>query len=112
MKIAIPVHNNKLCQHFGHCEQFFICEVDKDSKEIKSTERITPPPHEPGLLPRWLGERNVNVIITGGMGQKAQDLFEQRNINVFTGAASLAPEVLVDQYLEGSLQFGNNACDH
>jgi len=112
MKVAIPVHNNKLCQHFGHCQQFYICITDEESKEIKSSELITPPPHEPGLLPRWLGEKNVDVIITGGMGQKAQSLFEQRNIKVFTGAPSLTPEMLVEEYMNGRLQYGSNACDH
>ncbi len=112
MKIAIPVHSNKLCQHFGHCEQFYICIAEEDNKKIISSELIIPPPHEPGLLPRWLGEKSVDVIITGGMGQKAQALFEERNIKVFTGAPSLPPDALVEQYLIGNLEYGSNACDH
>ncbi|MBN2879431.1 MAG: NifB/NifX family molybdenum-iron cluster-binding protein [Clostridia bacterium] len=112
MKIAIPVQNNLLCQHFGHCQQFYICEVNESQKEIVTHELVTPPPHEPGLLPRWLHERNVNVIITGGMGQKAQELFAERGIQVFPGAPSMQPEELVKKYLAGELIYGENACDH
>jgi len=112
MKIAIPVKNNTLCNHFGHCEQFFVCDVDSDKKSIAKSELVTPPPHEPGLLPRWLGEKDVNVIIAGGMGQKAQNLFTQRNIKVFVGAPALAPKILVDKYLNNQLVYGVNACDH
>jgi predicted Fe-Mo cluster-binding NifX family protein len=64
------------------------------------------------LLPRWLGEKGAQVIIAGGMGGRAQELFVQRNIKVVTGALCLTPEELVLQYLAGTLQTGSNACDH
>ena len=112
MKIAIPTRDEKLCNHFGHCDQFFVCDIDETSKKITASEFITPPPHEPGLLPKWLGERAVNVIITGGMGQRAQTLFAQRGIKVFPGAPVQEPTELVKQYLEGTLVYGTNACDH
>lgn len=112
MKIAIPARNNTLCQHFGHCDQFYICNVDEASKEIKDFKFITPPPHEPGLLPRWLGEKQVNVIIAGGMGQKAQQLFSQRGIKVFVGAPALEPKIVVEKYMNDDLVYGENGCDH
>lgn len=112
MKIAIPVRNNALCQHFGHCDQFYICNADVQSKEIQSFELITPPPHEPGLLPRWLAEKQINVIIAGGMGQKAKQLFAQRGIEVFVGAPAIEPKVVVEKYMNNDLVYGVNACDH
>lgn len=54
-KIAIPLENGRLCAHFGHCQQFSI--VDVDNNAIVSETRVTPPPHEPGLLPAWLAEK-------------------------------------------------------
>ena len=77
MKIAIPVANQLLCMHFGHCEQFAIVDVDAENNKILKTEMLTPPPHEPGLLPKWIAQHGVNLVITGGMGVKAQDLFKQ-----------------------------------
>ena len=44
MKIAIPVQNNLLCQHFGHCEQFYICNVDGNNKiaELRACNSASP----------------------------------------------------------------------
>ncbi|HNX59737.1 MAG TPA: iron-sulfur cluster carrier protein MrpORP, partial [Spirochaetota bacterium] len=75
MKVAIPTANGRLNSHFGHCDNLIIFEVDEKSKTILSKSDLTPPPHEPGLLPRWLGERGINLVIAGGMGGRAQSLF-------------------------------------
>jgi ATP-binding protein involved in chromosome partitioning len=112
MKIAVPVTGGVLSSHFGHCEQFAIIDVDNDSKEIRSNELVTPPPHEPGVLPKWLAGLNVGLIIAGGMGQRAQQLFAQNNIEVAVGAPEGKPQELVLQYLAGRLQCGQNICDH
>ena len=112
MKIAIPTANGELCMHFGHCEEFAILDVDPDGKKILNTENLTPPPHEPGVLPRWLHEQGANVIIAGGMGQRAQMLFAQNDIKVVVGAAVGSPEEIVKGFMNDNLQVGQNACDH
>jgi predicted Fe-Mo cluster-binding NifX family protein len=112
MKIAIPVANEKLCMHFGHCKTFAVLAVDPQTKKILSRENLVPPPHEPGVLPAWLGEQKVNVIIAGGMGQRAQQLFTAQNIAVVVGAPADTPEKLAESFLAGTLQSGVNACDH
>ncbi len=112
MKIAIPMANGRLAMHFGHCEQFALVEVDESTKEISETSLLTPPPHEPGVLPRWLNEQGANLIIAGGMGQRAQMLFAQNEIQVVVGAPSESPEELVAKYFADQLQGGSNLCDH
>lgn len=112
IKIAIPTANGQLCMHFGHCETFAIVTADAATQTILATESIVPPPHEPGVLPKWLGEQNVNLIIAGGMGQRAQSLFTQQGIKTIAGAPVESPENIVNSYLQGKLMTGNNACDH
>lgn len=112
MKIAIPIANGQLCMHFGHCEQFALVEADEKTRKVAGTTLLTPPPHEPGVLPRWLHEQGANVIIAGGMGQRAQALFAQNGIQVIVGAQAGSPEDLAAAYLAGTLQSGANACDH
>ncbi len=112
MRIAIPLTDGKLSAHFGHCEHFAIVDVDERSRSIKNQELATPPAHEPGVLPKWLAGLNVELIIAGGMGQRAQQLFAQNNIEVAVGAPADSPEGLVSAYLEGRLQCGENICDH
>lgn len=65
MKFAIPLAEGKLTAHFGHCQEFAIIEVENN--QIKNKEILIPPPHEPGVLPRWLHEKDANVIIAGGI---------------------------------------------
>ncbi len=68
MKIAIPVADGRLCPHFGHCQQFALIDVDETTRQTAPTAFLTPPPHEPGVLPRWLHQQGADVIIAGGMG--------------------------------------------
>jgi len=112
MKIAIPIANGKLSMHFGHCEKFVMIDVDPETKAIEGSIELDPPAHEPGVLPRWLAEQKTNLIIAGGMGQRAQDLFTGQGIRVMVGAPAKTPEQLVQSYLEGALETGTNACDH
>ncbi len=112
MKVAIPLADGKLTAHFGHCGQFAIVDVDPESKTIKSQVVLNPPPHEPGVLPAWLSEQGVSLVIAGGMGQRAQMLFGEKDIEVIVGAPVETPEELVSSYLAGTLQTGANVCDH
>ena len=96
--------------HFGHCDQFAI--IETENGKITNQTLNTPPPHEPGVLPRWLHEQGANVIIAGGMGGRAQNLFNENSIHVITGAPEDTPESLVNQYLSNTLLTGDNVCDH
>ena len=111
-RIAIPVVEGHLSAHFGHCEEFAIFDVDLEKKEIVGRETAPAPPHEPGLLPRWLGEKGVNVIVAGGMGSRAQQLFAESGISVSIGAPADDPEKIVLSYMNNALELGDNTCDH
>jgi predicted Fe-Mo cluster-binding NifX family protein len=114
MKIAMPVAGEQLCTHFGHCESFQFFDADPGTKEVKKLEIMTAPPHEPGLLPKVLGDQGVSIVIAGGMGARAQELFNQRGIKVIVGANPSvgSPEEIVKAYLSGVLSTGQNPCDH
>ena len=109
-RIAIPLENGILCSHFGHCQQFAI--IDTENNLISDESLVTPPPHEPGLLPAWLAEKGVTDVIAGGMGQRAINLFNQQNINVFVGAQIKGHKELANDLLNNSLLAGANYCDH
>ncbi|HOE16770.1 MAG TPA: iron-sulfur cluster carrier protein MrpORP [Syntrophorhabdaceae bacterium] len=111
MKFAIPTYQGKLCAHFGHCEAFALIDTDSEGK-VMNENYVTPPPHEPGVLPAWLSQQGVNCIIAGGMGSRAQQLFAQQGVSVVTGAQGEYPREIVEQYLKGILQTGANTCDH
>lgn len=112
MKIAIPVENGHLCTHFGHCAEFAVYDVDPASRTPRARALHRAPPHEPGVLPRWLHELGANVIVTGGMGQRARQLFSEHGIEVVIGAPPDPVDHVLTAYLQGSLQVGANPCDH
>ncbi len=110
LRIAVPIDRNMVSQHFGHAEAFLIAEVEDG--EIKKTETRIPPPHEPGVLPRWMSELGIDVVITGGMGQRALSLFDEKGIKVIVGAPQMDPVEIIKEYIKGTLKTGGNVCDH
>ena len=112
MRYAVPVSGGKLATHFGHCQQFALIDIDETTKTIVNQEFIASPGHEPGLLPVWLAEQGVAVIIASGMGSRAQDLFNQNRIKVALNVLGDDPEKVVMDYVGGTLKIGDDVCDH
>lgn len=109
MKIAIATDNGMVAAHFGRCPEYTI--VDIEGKKIIKSEVIPNPGHEPGFLPRYLAEREVDCIIAGGMGPRAQGLFAQNNIETIIGVTGKVDNVVSD-FINGRLQKGESSCNH
>ncbi len=109
-KIAIPVINGTLCKHFGHCQEFHFFKVEDG--QISTLEKKTPPPHAPGVIPKWIGEQDVTDVIVGGIGQRAIDIFNAQGVNVYAGAPSNESKAIVEEFINGSLRLNENLCDH
>ncbi|MEA4816350.1 MAG: NifB/NifX family molybdenum-iron cluster-binding protein [Lachnospiraceae bacterium] len=107
MKIAVASEGKKVTEHFGHCEGFTI--FDTENNKIKSMEFIQNPGHKPGFLPVFLHEKGVKVIISGGMGGGAIDIFNEKGVEVVTGASGDA-ETVVNSYLKGELKSTGSVC--
>lgn len=108
MKIAVAKEGSNVSGHFGHCEGFQTYVVENN--EINGSEFIPNPGHRPGFLPVFLTEKNVNVIISGGMGATAQKLFNKNSISVVVGAAGNVEDVIM-KYLEGKLESTGSICE-
>lgn len=110
LKIAIPTTDQiTIDEHFGHCRHFLVFNIE-DNKVI-SKNFLTPPEHTPGSFPKFLAEQGANIIITGGMGQMAVNLFQQNNIEVILGARGSIDENL-NEYLDGILKSTGSSCGH
>jgi len=53
----------------------------------------------------------VNCIIAGGMGSRAQDLFQQKNIEPIIGVQGSIDEV-INKFLNNELEKGEDLCEH
>lgn len=112
MRYAVPVSNGKVAVHFGHCQHFALFDVDEAKGVILNKESMPSPGHEPGLLPIWLAEQGISIVIAGGMGSRAQALFRENRIEVIVGTTNDDPEKAVLDYIRGTLATGDNICDH
>jgi ATP-binding protein involved in chromosome partitioning len=112
VRIAIPLSEGKLCQHFGHCEEFLFVDADPCTQNISGRRVEKAPDHQPGLLPLWLRERAVNVVIAGGIGSHAKYLLAAASVQVLAGITASDPEVIVSTFLNGKLETGITGCDH
>ena len=109
MRIAIAQDGNKVSEHFGHCEQYAIFDVEDSI--IYRKDDLPSPGHEPGRLPVFLAEHGVNLIIAGGMGPRAVDIFHENGIDVLLGISGNVDYVAQD-YIAGRLSPGKSSCHH
>ncbi len=115
-KIAFACEENKgleseMSGHFGRCPYFMM--VDVEGTEVKKVDPVANPffnGHVPGAVPEFINKQNVNVMIAGGMGPKAVDMFNGFGIEVATGVGGKVANVL-KAYLEGKVS-GTVACSH
>jgi len=110
--IAVPVAEGRVAMHFGHCQEFALFDVDGKAQKVLNDRRLEPPGHQPGVLPQWLRDQGVNLVIAGGIGSRAQGIFASYGIEVIAGAPPEPPEAVVQSFLEGRLEAGQNICDH
>lgn len=107
MKIAVASDRNQVSQHFGHCEGFLMFDVQNHT--VTGRKFVPNPGHRPGFLPVFLYDNGANVIISGGMGGGAVDIFNEKGIQVVTGASGDA-ETAVKNFVEGSLKSSGSIC--
>jgi predicted Fe-Mo cluster-binding NifX family protein len=110
VRVALPTSDREnVEEHFGHCREFAIFNVE--GNDVSSPEYVTPPPHAPGVIIDFLNGENIGAVITGGMGQRAIDLFREKEIEVILGATGTI-ETNLNEYLKGALESRGSACSH
>ena len=108
MKISVACIGKEVSGHFGHCENFMIYETENG--KIVSETAIANPGHKPGFLPNFLADKGAEVIISGGMGGGAVDIFNERGIEVVVGVQGDA-KAAVEKYLAGELESTGSICN-
>ena len=107
MKIAVAAMGNSVAGHFGHCENFILFDAEKGA--LIGRTSIPNPGHRPGFLPNFLADKGANVIISGGMGGAAVEIFNERGVEVVVGAQGDA-DAAVTAYLKGELVSTGSVC--
>ncbi len=111
IKVALPVENNKLSEHFGHAERFMFFDIEEG--KIISTEITQTPEHIEGSFPQWIKSNNADVIIVSGIGPKAIEMFNNVGIKVITNVVPNEPRKVVEDFINNRLDTSyEEVCEH
>jgi len=109
MRIAISTDGSEVAPHFGRCEAYTVVDIE-DGKAIRR-EHLANPGHAPGFLPGYLSERGADCIVAGGMGPRAQMLFDEKSIQTIVGVSGTIDDA-VAALERGELRGGESMCEH
>jgi len=96
--------------HFGRCPYFILVDVDSRAPtDVRSVENPFYRSHEPGQVPQFIHEQGADIMVTGGIGGRAVEMFGQLGIEPVTGADGTVRQSLA-AYLSGDLS-GAGSCE-
>ena len=109
MRVAISTDGDMVAPHFERCEAYTLVDIEKG--EVMHQERISNPGHEPGFMPAYLADRGVDCIVAGGMGPRAQMLFDEQPMQTVVGVSGTISDAL-EVLRRGGLRSGMSLCAH
>ena len=107
MKVAISTDSGKVCGHFGRAPDFTFIIIE-DNKVIEKVT-LPNPGHAVGTIPQFVNEQGANYMVTGGMGHRAVQFFEQYGIEVIMGVEGDIDDV-IEKIIKGTLEGGESLC--
>lgn len=84
--------------HFGQSKYFLLGDTSKNMVATISSEG-----HGHEELIDYLAKNNVEVLICGGIGQRAVDLFKAKDIKVIPGISGSAHQA-ISKFVRGTLR--------
>lgn len=110
MKIAVTTENNQVFQHFGHCENFTIYNVE--NKKIVDKNLLSSNGQGHGALAVLLKQANIDVLICGGIGGGAKNALSENGIVLVAGAKGDIDKA-VEDFINGDLLHDESIeCNH
>lgn len=107
-KVAIPLDKSGLSAHFGESDQFVIFEINDGN--VLHKNYVVPPPHKPGVFPKWLADFGITHMLAGNIGQRAMDHFQHYGITVIAGVKQKPIMELICDFINDQLTPGRNNC--
>jgi predicted Fe-Mo cluster-binding NifX family protein len=109
MKAAISTDAGSVSAHFGRCPTFTIVEIE--AGKVLKRDEVANPGHQPGFIPKFLNDRGVECIVTGGMGHRAMALFNEFGIQTILGVEGNIDNA-IEKLSRGELKGGESICQH
>ena len=110
MRIAVTYENGEIFQHFGHCEQFKLYDVE--GGKITGEQIVDTFGSGHGALAGFLQAVKADALICGGIGMGAQMALADAGIRLYAGVRGSA-DAAAKALAEGTLEYDPDArCDH
>ncbi len=109
MKIAVPTRDERVDDHFGHCDHYTIFTIEDNN--ITNRETMASPQGcgcKSGIAAD-LQELGVVMMLAGNMGEGAKNKLNAHNIDVIRGCSGNVDE-LVKSYLVGKIVDSGMGC--
>ena len=110
MKVAIPTRNEKIDDHFGHCESYTIFTIG-DNQQVTDVESFKSPEGcgcKSGVA-EILANKGVDNMLAGNMGEGAFQTLQYFGIKVVRGCSGIPIEVLTD-WLNNKFSDSGETC--
>lgn len=114
MKVSIPTKDENGLEgvvepHFGKAPTYTI--IDTETNQVTVIPNTSEHMGGTGLPPEYLHENGVDIMLCGGLGFKAVNMFESYGIKVFVGAGCTVRDTF-EAWKAGKLQnaTAENSC--
>ncbi len=109
MKIALPVHNGSINEHFGHSENFTVYTISTE-KIIESKSSVV----SDGCgchsgIAQILSKQGVSIMLAGNIGAGAINHLNEFGIKVVRGCYGQADKVIAE-FLKGTIIDNEQTC--
>lgn len=101
-KIAIPVRDNFLCGDFSHCSCFLVYEINHQNIIGKKIDFF--PKRFKNEIADWAEKYGITDMIVRGIDKESLEVFSTTRINLFVGVKISNPDLLVEDFLNGTLR--------
>ncbi|MFZ2782357.1 MAG: NifB/NifX family molybdenum-iron cluster-binding protein [Rectinemataceae bacterium] len=110
MKIAVPSRDGIVDEHFGHCKEFMIFDVEPDGGIAGESSIVSPEGCgcKSGIAAE-LARMGVTDLVAGNMGDGAVRALSARGIKVLRGASGPA-RAAAQAFARGELSDAGEAC--
>lgn len=111
MKIAIPESGGRVNEHFGRSTSFTVVEIENDQVVDMETVSATGLQHNHEGVTELLKEKEVTVVIAGGIGSGMRDALESQGFEVLMGASGNV-KMVAETYARGDFVSKGSVCNH
>lgn len=101
-KVVLPVSGECLSENFTHCSNYLIYEIENRKIVSKKVEIF---PKEFLLrISDWPGDLGITDVIAHKIDEASFAEINSTKINLFVGVRKSQPDLLIEEYLNGTLR--------